>query len=115
MEDVINRLKELERKLQQLFSSKDIPREVEVALRERLGLNASTSTLIKGVGTMVGGILDITDPRITSSSVCTANRNGSSSTALTAQLSTGYLSGTTIRIFEGNLSANWTISYIIAL
>ncbi len=67
-----------------------------------------------GSGTMTAGVLDITDSRITSTSIGFALRKGSAATAGGfAQLAGGYLSGTTFRFFEGSFSTTWNIFYLI--
>ena len=64
---------ELKKRLDQLSSSSDIPRNVETAFKERLGLSvSSTSTIISGVVTTDNsGAATITDSRIKSTSSIT--------------------------------------------
>jgi len=66
-----------------------------------------------GIGTMVGGILDVTHPSITSTSTGLATRANASGTAFVADLSAGYNSGTTFRFFEGTFSQTWEVFYLI--
>lgn len=73
----------------------------------------TTSSILAGNGTMVAGILDITNASITSSSRCVATRSGTADSSAFPQIATGYLSGTTMRIFEGSFTKTWSIDYII--
>ena len=110
--DLQIQITDLQRQFDELKSSSSIPNDVENALRQRLK-NIGLSSLIYGRGTLAGGLLDIIDGRITSSSIGVAIRDGNSATGSFAQLSGGFQSGGVYRFFEGNFSATWTITYII--
>lgn len=94
--------------------SNTIPRNIETALRERLK-NIVKNGVIFGTGALVGGKLDINDPRISSSSIGIAMRlNTSSNFSLArADLASGYISGNIWRFFESTLSETYEINYII--
>lgn len=107
-------LAKLQREIDQLRNSATIPRDVETAFRERLGTGAanSSSNVISGRCTLSAGKFDVTDPRISSTSVVLATVANTSGAGL-ANIAAGYLSGTTIRIYEGTFSATWIVNYII--
>lgn len=113
-QQIEKRLQDLEAFMRSFQTGVGLDRSTETTLRDRLK-GMALDSLIFGQGTLSGGRLDITDVRISASSVGLAIRLNSSSTysLSNAELASGFLSGHTWRFFEGTSSASYDIAYLI--
>ncbi len=72
-QQIQQQINELKARIDQLTDSSLIPRNIENALRKRLGITGSSSTtIISGVVTLAAGTATITDSRITTNSTIVA-------------------------------------------
>lgn len=112
--DTETRLNELEAWKESMESSNSIPRDVETALRKRLGVGGQTGfNGIFGVTHLSSGFATITDSRITSSSTIVAtSQNSYTSITFNGTIAAVCNSGNAVIFSSGGISSD-PVNYVI--